>query len=215
MLARARGDAMTAAALQIPPGVIRWGQLPVPYVAAWSSEQAIVIRRDALLGGRPAVFRDGGRGLGTPMFGKMSEERNRRVVLRAHCQVCNRPLRGAGYVFAPMVGHASGAPVVTEPLACEGCFRLSLAACPGIARLQSHPRALAARVRRFSPIMVTLRPAEGGDALLNHALASYAGPPPVGTLKIAVQDYDILAPAELGIAPRLANDSAARSGQEG
>jgi hypothetical protein len=74
------------------PGVIRWGNLPVPYVAAWSSEARIIVRPDPLLSGAPGLFRDGRRGEGRPLFGKMSEARVRRVVREQRCQVCAQVL---------------------------------------------------------------------------------------------------------------------------
>jgi hypothetical protein len=98
------------------PSVRYWGKLPVPYVAAWSSEESIHVGRDPLLGGRPALFRGGTRGIGTPMFGKMDESRVRRVVLLRLCQICDGPIGPTGYVVDTIKGAVGGDPLLSEPL---------------------------------------------------------------------------------------------------
>jgi hypothetical protein len=109
------------------PSVRYWGKLPVPYVAAWSSEESIHVGRDPLLGGRPALFRGGTRGIGTPMFGKMDESRVRRVVLLRLCQICDGPIGPTGYVVDTIKGAVGGDPLLSEPLSCLGCFLTRLA----------------------------------------------------------------------------------------
>lgn len=182
-------------------GVIRWGDLPVPYVAAWSSETTIRVGKDSLIGNRPALFRGGGRGDGKPLFGKMDEARTRVVVVNRLCQVCARPLRGAGYVADVPYGSAGRAPLVHEPPACLSCFRVALALCPGIARMAGQPRMLFARVRAYDTILVTLAPADGGDAELNRALGAWKGAAVVGYARPALTDYDVLSLADAEVAP--------------
>jgi hypothetical protein len=177
------------------PGVIRWGQLPVPYVAAWSSETAVRIAPDPLLGKRPALFRDGRRGAGRPLFGRMDEARTRAVVCRRLCQVCAQPLREAGYVVDVPYGTSNGHPLVHEPPTCRRCFEVSVALCPGIARMASKPRVLVARVRRYEAVAVIIGPADeasGGDAQLNAALAAWKGAPPIGYVRPALVDYELI-----------------------
>lgn len=174
-------------------GVIRWGDLPVPYVAAWTSEATMVIRHDTLMG-EPAIFRTGRRGEGKPIFGKMDESRVRAVVRGKKCQVCARPLGKESFVLDTPFGRYGTAPIMHEPMACEPCFRLSLALCPGIARLRMRPRAFAAVVRAYECIASHVQPWHGpeGDAELNRVLGEWTGGAVVGHLRCALIDYDLL-----------------------
>ena len=113
--------------------------LPVPYVAAWSSERWAAIRHDPLVG-RVAVFTGGRHGRGRPVFGAMNEARQRRAVIERRCGVCEALYEGAGWLpahpaliagTAPLAGREAG--VTTEPPVCEPCARWSAAGCPGIA----------------------------------------------------------------------------------
>ncbi len=52
-----------------------------PHITAWSGEVGYVIRPDPLVGNRPAVFAASGKpGDGAPVWGRISEERQRRAV---------------------------------------------------------------------------------------------------------------------------------------
>jgi len=174
-------------------GVIRHGNLSVPYVAAWSSEAEPEIRREPLLGGRPALFRSGGRGDGTPLFGRMDEARCRQVVLRRPCQVCARPLDDGWVIDDDRSAHAAR-PILREPPSCSHCFVLALQSCPGLRRTLAAPppRLIVARVARYSPVVSLLRPVEGGDPALNALLADWTGYPPAGTCSVQLERYDLL-----------------------
>lgn len=174
------------------PGVLRWGAFPVPFVAAWSSEDAVRIAPEPLLARKPALFRNGRRGLGTPSFGKMDESRVRRVILRRLCQICATPLRSEGYVLDTAKGSVGKDPLLTEPLSCLRCFRIALALCPGIARMRGETRALVVRCTAYQPVIVTVRAVDGGDPALNAALERWTGAPPVGYAKYAPEKYDVL-----------------------
>lgn len=178
------------------PGVIRWGNLPVPYVAAWSSETKLEIRPDPLVGDRPALFRSGRRGLGTPVFGKFDESRVRRVLVKQLCQVCAEPIRGAGYACDVPCGLSGGAPLLNEPPACKRCFEVSVAMCPGIQRMLDKPRVLVARVERYDVVMAFMKYVEGGTADLNEVMRDWKGAPVVGPCRPALQEYDVLNPAD-------------------
>jgi hypothetical protein len=178
----------------VPPGVIRWGELPVPFVASWSSESEIFISVDPTINAY-GVFRRGLRGEGRPLFGQMDESRVRRVVTERLCQVCALPFGKFGYVVEAPTGTYRGRfPVINEPLSCEGCFTQALALCPGITRILEKPRGFAARVRNYERIASTLTKADGPHANeeLNRALDAWVGPPPIGYLRLALTDYDIL-----------------------
>jgi hypothetical protein len=174
-----------------PAGVIRHGHLPVPYVAAWSSETDIVIRPEPLADDRPAVFRSGARGAGVPLFGLMSESRCRQVVVLRKCQVCRASTRGLGFVVDVPYGSMHGWPLIMEPPTCERCFRLSLELCPGIKRLLADKNVLIARVRDYEPVAVTLGAVEsGGSPDLQAALLAWKGPPPIGYIMPALTNYE-------------------------
>jgi hypothetical protein len=177
------------------PGVIQWGELPVPYVAAWSSETAAYVARDAVIGNRPAIHRSGRRGDGRPVFGKMNERRTRRVVVEHRCQVCADPLRGEGFVIdIPYARTVGGDPLVMEPPSCDRCFRVALSLCPGIARLEGKRRLLVARVRDYVPYLVTIDVVDnGGTPDIQAALLAWRGDKPVvGYVRPALTEYDVL-----------------------
>ena len=173
--------------------LIYWGDIPVPFVAAWSSEAGILIRFDRVIGAC-GVFRDGERGIGKPIFGKMDESRVRLVLRENRCQVCAQHLGRESFVFDVQKGTYGDCPIMNEPLACERCFRLALAICPGVKRQHGKPRAFGAIVRRYECIASHLGVYEGdgADAALNEALKAWKGPRPVGYLRPALVDYDVL-----------------------
>jgi hypothetical protein len=176
------------------PGVLYWGKLPVPFVAAWSSEDAIRVVPDPVVSGQPALFRGGTRGLGTPMFGKMDESRVRRVVLRRLCQICAGSIGPTGYVVDSIKGTVGGDPLLSEPLSCLRCFRIALALCPGIARMRGGARAIVVRCTKYQAVTATVRvyEGEGCDPVLNAALRAWKGAPPIGYAKYAPSEYDVL-----------------------
>jgi hypothetical protein len=186
---------------ELAPGlsrVIRWGGLPVPYVAAWSSETHPRVAPEPILPHRPpAIFRDGRRGLGKPLFGKMDESRVRRVIARGLCQVCANTLPGGvGYVVDAIHGRSGGDPLLVEPLACLPCFRVAVALCPGITRLREGARTVVLRCSAYERVGVTLRqspaPASVEDVRLNEAIGRWHGAPPLGYLKYIPTVYDVL-----------------------
>lgn len=106
--------------------------LPVPTVAAWSSEHWASTRMDPCAGGRWALFTAGRQGRGRPCFDVVNEPRQRRALHLARCQVCDDPLpRGTngafGYLPASTLTVEShgrledGTPVTHEPLCCGPC----------------------------------------------------------------------------------------------
>lgn len=182
------------------PGVIQWGDFPVPYVAAWSSESVPMVRMDKLLYPSMAIFRNGRRGLGRPMFGRMDESRARQVVLQRLCQVCARPLRSRPFVCDVPYARAEGRyPLLKEPASCERCFYIALGLCPGIARMLEDPKVVVGIVRAYAPVAVTLGPVEGGDPVLNQLMERHAreGTQVIGYVRAAIIEYDALDPAVL------------------
>jgi hypothetical protein len=193
------------------PGVIHHGALPVPYVAAWSSETEPYVRPCQFAGGRPAIHRRGRRGDGTPLFGKMDERRVRRVIVEKLCQVCAQPLRAnGGYVIDIPHSYENGHPIINEPAACERCFNEAVLLCPGISRRLGHPRLLIARVRRSQPLAVAIKTHEGSDTPeINAALDAWHGPTPViGYCRAMLVGFEILRIDD--VQPRAARGSYSR-----
>jgi hypothetical protein len=192
-------------------GVIHWGKLPVPYVAAWSSEDTLSIRKDPLIGGRLALFRNGRRGLIRPMFGQMDESRVRRVVTQRLCQICAQPWKREAYVLDTMFGRTGKQgerPILNEPPSCLKCFDVALALCPGIRRQLDKPKVLFARVRSYEVVVSEVRYVEGGTPDLNAVMKDYKGPPVIGSARPALIDYDVLPIGDLRarLSPLPAND---------
>lgn len=110
--------------------------LPVPHVAAWSSEGHSVIRYDPVVQ-RHAVFARGRQGRGRPLFGLFSAERQRHAVIGALCQICSVKLdEGGAWLPAHdrlIDGYNAGRPMFLEPPCCEPCARYAAQACLGIA----------------------------------------------------------------------------------
>ena len=113
-----------------------------PYITAWTGEVGYTIRPSPLVRGQPCLFsKTGTRGQGEPLWGKISEERQRECVVRRLCQVCHRPIRrGPGLSLVPLrpiqlAGQTRGAS--NEPLVCYACAPVSLRLCPALRRLVS------------------------------------------------------------------------------
>lgn len=115
-------------------------KLRVPHVAAWSSEAATIVRT-CRYSGRQAFFGSGGaQGRGTPCWGEMSYERQRRSMWERRCQVCDNVLAPENCLLMIWEGiqhDSEGHPVVMEPWICESCQNYAYAVCPGIARTRA------------------------------------------------------------------------------
>jgi len=110
--------------------------LPVPWVASWSSEGQSTVRYDPLVG-RVAYFTKGRPGRGTPVFGVMNAERQRRAVLHGVCQICGDEIHEHGFLpnHPGLVETTDnhGGQYLIEPPCCEPCARWAALGCPGIA----------------------------------------------------------------------------------
>lgn len=131
-------------------------RLPVPHVAAWSSEVWGVARAEHHLPGWPlALFCRGRQGRGRPMFDVVNEERQRRAVLLGRCQVCDGHLplthgptvgytRPYGWLPRATVERESvgrledGTPVTHEPLCCQPCAAWVAVHCCDLRRHSDH-----------------------------------------------------------------------------
>lgn len=137
--------------------------LPVPDVAAWSSE-LWAIGRDPLVAHPVAILSRGRQGRGRPAFDVMHEGRQRRAVILGLCQVCRSPLpkdsrtgRPAGWLPDTSAGDLlDGCPVSTEPLCCSPCARWSSSVCPGLRKATS-----LWHVTDWRPLLQLVDPAAG------------------------------------------------------
>lgn len=111
--------------------------LPVPHVAAWSSEvwDGFVIDPVWRMA---ALSTAGAAGRGQPVWGVINEPRQRRSVGERRCQVCDRPggatelqvLYSGG--LATMASGPRLFEVTAEPPVCPDCAAWSRTHCPGL-----------------------------------------------------------------------------------
>lgn len=144
-----------------PPRLYRG--IPVPYIAAWSSEResdvvgdGFVLRVDALSGQAQLRYRDEqptdrdsygilwhrvawSPGVGRPAFADVHTARQRRAMNQALCQICGQKgqiwLAPALLWNAHLAENGRGAPYQTaDPPVCRSCYRLAIRYCPELGR---------------------------------------------------------------------------------
>ena len=150
-----------------------------PYITAWGSELGYVVRPEPLLKGALALFCHTGKaGEGAPVWGRISEERQRRCAVLQLCQICGESLAGVGYAIAislpgedlatlPLRGH--------EPMVCTRCLPRSFY-CPRIRQAYVEQALVIVAVRAFGlvPHRVGIHPdpVEEADIAVNQALVA-------------------------------------------
>lgn len=111
--------------------------LPVPHVAAWSSEVWDGFVVDPRWG-VASLSTAGGQGRGQPVWGAINEVRQRRAVGERRCQVCDRPgtLSSLLVLFSgglqTMASGRRRLEVTAEPPVCPDCADWSRSHCPGL-----------------------------------------------------------------------------------
>jgi hypothetical protein len=153
---------MSAPDRHAPPVPVPWTYkgVPVPYIAAWSTEREsdiasgdLVLRTEVSTGrahrDEHALDRDRhgilwhrvawAPGQGKPLFADVHTTRQRRVMSRALCQVCAGPaeiwMTPALLWDAHLAQHGPRAPYPTnDPPVCRRCASLAAACCPELAR---------------------------------------------------------------------------------
>lgn len=144
--------------------------LPVPYVAAWSSEVKLIVRTEPPMPGThavPLLFHDGERGVGTPVFGEMAPCRQREVMTGSRCQVCNHYCGWGKKTLVEMAGGQMAgagwgpAPLIMEPWVCASCLTYALKVCPGLVGkgFQNGLRVL--RVAKWQLVLTVCQPQRG------------------------------------------------------
>jgi hypothetical protein len=161
-----------------------------PYVTAWTSEEGYVVRESPLVRG-PALFaRRGRRGQGSPIWGKISEERQRECAAGRRCQVCHRPFRlyrEPGYSLVPL-RQIEGFPATHEPLCCRVCLPVTLRGCPALRRMVAAGGLTAIAVTEYQLAAQLLGPVvpppDEAARHINAAIAEAGHRPAVGFLQL-------------------------------
>jgi hypothetical protein len=174
-----------------------------PYVTAWTGEEGYIVRHSPLVRG-PALFsRQGRRGEGSPIWGKISEERQRECAAGRRCQVCHRPFRlhqAPGYSLVPL-RQIEGHPATHEPLCCRGCLPVTLRGCPALRRMVAAGGLTAIAVTEYKLAAQLLGPVyPPPDAVardINAAIAEAGHQPAVGFIQLLLVKGDPLTPEQV------------------
>jgi hypothetical protein len=168
-----------------------------PFITAWSSETGTVIRPDPLIHNHPALDCARGKiGLGTPVWGRIAEERQRLCVRTRRCQVCAERVGTVGFAIAmtiervenplPLRGH--------EPLVCARCLPAAFR-CPKVRERYQANNLHVIAVGHYDIAMAvhTLGPdASEADAAINEALRIAGLREAVGMLELFIRTGDLL-----------------------
>lgn len=173
---------------------------PVPYVAAWTSEDVYTFRPEPLVGGRLAAFNLGRPGEGEPILGKMQQARQRRCAVLGLCEVTGRKLgrhRWATTMGQHRVGGDSNLVLSMLPVT-AAAMRLSLTHCPQLRRMKAAGELELVRVLASRPIVQLLKPsAFGPEGSGADFLADRQPPGPVvGYVKLEVLEHELVTPDE-------------------
>ena len=120
-------------------GILRYGAMPVPYVALWSGEQGHTHVAHCPHIGRLALCDVDRRGSGKPVFGKPHMGRQRELILNDLCDLCAKPLKGRTKVslsHAREVLSGGDGPAVmqVEPMVHKDCAIICVEHCPSLKR---------------------------------------------------------------------------------
>jgi hypothetical protein len=168
-----------------------------PFITAWSSEEGTVIRPDPLIHNHPALFSERGKhGLGTPVWGRIAEERQRLCAVTRRCQVCAERVGPVGFAIAmtiepvesplPMRAH--------EPLVCARCIPASFR-CPKVRERYQAGHLYVIAVGHYDLAMAvhTLGSEEcEADIAISKALRAAGLTEAVGMLELFIRAGDVL-----------------------
>lgn len=159
--------------------MLTYGTMPVPWNAAWSSEQRFHVQPCRWAGGEPAIYAPHRQGTGVPVFAKPHPVRQRRSVAEYLCTVCGeRTPRNDRWWF----NHGEfrdGYFMTQEAPVHEDCGRVALAACP-------HLRGMEARFERFPLPHTVLMSVVGGPRVeADFGLSIQPGRRVIGAMKFA------------------------------
>lgn len=198
----------------MPPGVAALPRtrsgIPITYTVAWSSEHETIVRRDPDLErcfGKKwdGVFSGGALGEGTPKLDVVNTARARRAALRGLCQICGRHLPGrpsapwsteqrwcGWFTKGQSIETAAGVvPLIIDGWTCKPCLDYSLQVCPALVARRAAGDLQLLRVR-FAELVATF---ERPESIPPERFESTGLP--VGMIKIAPVDFDVLTPEEV------------------
>ncbi len=184
---------------------LRWGDVVVPWTAAWSSEaprDRSFIRTERIGGMSLRFLCDGidTPGVGKPMFKVLHNERCRDVIRRRVCQICRGPLGGDR--VAMNMGEREGLyPLINDGLPmCRGCAELALAQCPGLQKAAQTGwlRMWHAIDWIFAPVVLgPVPPENGGNPHVNALLAKECEPVFSGVKLVLTRFRSLHVPGDL------------------
>lgn len=141
-----------------------------PHITAWSGEVGYEIRPDPLIGEHPAVFAARGQqGDGAPVWGRISEERQRRAVVLRRCQVCDQHLSAPGLAFILTHETTLDGLLLTEPLVCRACAPAAMQ-CPRVREAIADEGLIVIEVASYRIGMQILRLGDGEPSDANREL---------------------------------------------
>lgn len=188
--------------------LLRWGNVVVPWTAAWSSEASRdrnFIRTEKLDGRGLRFLCEGidSPGVGKPLFKVLHNDRCRTVLKLRICQICRRPLPDD--VICMNQGELEGMyPLINDGLPmCSSCAALALAQCPGLQRAEAAGRLRIWRVSTWlhAPVLIGPKSEEqGGNPHVNALLARERGPVFSG-IKLVLTRFRRMSASDLPEAP--------------
>lgn len=119
--------------------MLRWGNVPVPYAALWSSEVGRMHVAICPHIGKIACCDVSSRGDGKPVFGKPHMGRQREVIVNDLCDLCAKPLRlrtkvSLSHTREIITGAQGMAAMQVEPLLHKDCAAECVEYCPSLKR---------------------------------------------------------------------------------
>lgn len=108
----------------------RFGNAPVPWNAAWTSEEFYEVRPCRWVGGRLALWSPHRPGEGKPVFAKPHSVRQRRSIAEMRCTVCGELTPVTDRWWFKLGDIREGWFMTTEAPVHRKCADFSLAACP-------------------------------------------------------------------------------------
>lgn len=198
----------------MPPGVAELpttrSGIPITYTVAWSSEREAIVRYDddlqRVYGKRTlGVFASGAQGEGTPKLDVVSTDRARCATLRGLCQVCGRHLPGrpsppwsteprwCGWFTLGQTIRMGlrDVPLVIDGWTCKPCLDYSLIVCPALVAKRAKGELQLLRIRYAERVATFERP----ESIPPEQFETSGFP--VGMIKIAPLDFDVLTPEEV------------------
>jgi hypothetical protein len=168
------------------------------------AELGHVCRPDPILGGRLALFtREGKMGQGSPVWGRISEERQREVAVQRRCQVCSQKLGVVGFAIVMPIERVKRESVLPirghEPLVCTHCLP-KVFTCPRVRQAYRERALYVISVAHYrlglSGLAMHENPQDDIERSVNDALSRIAEPV-VGLVELFIEYGEVLDPAKV------------------